>query len=58
MNHTLILLALMTAAAFAAEKLPLPTAQTTRNIEGGTVRVDDRLVPREEKGPASSGEVA
>lgn len=30
--------------AFAAEKMPLPTAHTTRNIEGWTVRVDDRLL--------------
>ena len=34
----------MTAAAFAAEKKPLPAAQTTRTIEGWTVRVDDRLL--------------
>ncbi len=34
----------MNAAAFAAEKMPLPTAHTTRNIEGWTVRVDDRLL--------------
>ncbi len=30
--------------AFAAEKTPLPTAHTTRNIEGWNVRVDDRLL--------------
>jgi len=34
----------MNVAAFAAEKIPLPTAHTTRNIEGWTVRVDDRLL--------------
>lgn len=44
MKHTLVLLALLNAAAFAAEKIPLPTAHTTRNIEGWTVRVDDRLL--------------
>jgi hypothetical protein len=55
MKHTLLLLALMTAAAFAAEKKPLPAAQTTRTIEGWTVRVDDRLL----KGPhAAVGERA
>ncbi len=30
--------------AFAAEKAPGPTAHSTRNIEGWTVRVDDRLL--------------
>jgi len=44
MKHTLILLALMNVAVFATEKTPLPTAHTTRNIEGWTVRVDDRLL--------------
>ena len=44
MKHTLILLALMNVAAFATEKIPLPTAHTTRHIEGWTVRVDDRLL--------------
>ena len=44
MKHILILLALLNAAAFAAEKKPLPTAHTTRNLEGWTVRVDDRLL--------------
>ena len=38
------LLALLCAPAFAAEKSPLPTAHTTRNIEGWSVRVDDRLL--------------
>ncbi len=38
------LLALLCAGAFAAEKSPLPTAHTTRDIEGWTVRVDDRLL--------------
>jgi hypothetical protein len=31
-----ILLAIMNAAACAAEKIPLPTVHTTRNIEGWT----------------------
>jgi hypothetical protein len=44
MKHILILLALMNVAAFAAEKMPLPTAHTSRNIEGWTVRVDNRLL--------------
>jgi hypothetical protein len=44
MKHILTLLALMNVAAFAAEKTPLPTAHTTRDIEGWTVRVDDRLL--------------
>ena len=44
MSHTLILLVLMNVAAGAAEQPPLPTAHTTRNIEGWTVRVDDRLL--------------
>lgn len=35
---------MMNAAALAAEKKPLPTAHTTRNLEGWTVRVDDRLL--------------
>jgi hypothetical protein len=34
----------MNVAAFAAERIPLPTAHTTRNIEGWTVRVDERLL--------------
>jgi hypothetical protein len=38
------LLTLLCVHAFAAEKTPLPTAHTTRNIEGWTVRVDDRLL--------------
>ena len=37
-------LALLCLTAFAAEKKPLPTAHTTRNIEGWTVRVDGRLL--------------
>jgi hypothetical protein len=37
----------MNVAAFAAEKIPLPTAHTSRNIEGWTVRVDDRLLKGE-----------
>ena len=44
MGHTLILLVLMSVAAGAAEQPPLPTAHTTRDIEGWTVRVDDRLL--------------
>jgi hypothetical protein len=34
----------MNVAAFAAEEKPLPAAHTTRDIEGWTVRVDDRLL--------------
>ncbi len=34
----------MNVAAFAAEKIPLPASHATRNIEGWTVRVDDRLL--------------
>ncbi len=44
MKYTLMLLALLSVCAFAAEKPPLPTAHTTRNIEGWSVRVDDRLL--------------
>jgi len=44
MKHALILLVLLNVAVFAAEKKPLPTAHTTRNIEGWTVRVDNRLL--------------
>ena len=40
-------LALLCVHAFAAEKAPLPTAHTTRDIEGWTVRVDDRLLKGE-----------
>ena len=40
-------LALLCGHAFAAEKAPLPTAHTTRDIEGWTVRVDDRLLKGE-----------
>lgn len=38
------LLALLCGRAFAAEKPGLPTAHTTRNIEGWNIRVDDRLL--------------
>ncbi len=38
------LLALLSVHAFAAEKAPLPTAHTTRDIEGWSVRVDNRLL--------------
>ncbi len=44
MKYTLMLLALLSVCVFAAEKPPLPTAHTTRNIEGWNVRVDDRLL--------------
>ena len=44
MKYTLMLLALLSVCAFAAEKPSLPTAHTTRNIEGWNVRVDDRLL--------------
>jgi hypothetical protein len=39
-----LLLGLVSAAAFAGELRPLPTAHTTRDIEGWTVRVDNRLL--------------
>lgn len=38
------LLCILSAGAFAAEKPTLPTTHTTRDIEGWTVRVDDRLL--------------
>lgn len=38
------LLALLSAQTFAAEKPALPTVHTTRNIEGWSVRVDERLL--------------
>ena len=38
------LLTLLCVRAFAAEKSPIPTAHTNRQIEGWTVRVDDRLL--------------
>ena len=38
------LLTLLCVRAFAAEKPPIPTAHTTRHIEGWKVRVDDRLL--------------
>ena len=44
MKYTLMLLALLCVPAFAAEKTRLPTAHTTRTIEGWTVRADDRLL--------------
>ena len=37
-------LALLCVHAFAAEKPAIPTAHTTRNIEGWNVRIDDRLL--------------
>ncbi len=49
MKHLLTLLAssLLTFTAFSADKPALPTAHTTRDIEGWTVRVDDRLLKGE-----------
>ena len=44
---TLLAASLLTLTAFAAEKPPIPTAHTTRDIEGWTVRVDDRLLKGE-----------
>ena len=38
------LLTLLCVRVFAAEKAPIPTAHTTRNIEGWNVRVDERLL--------------
>ena len=43
MKH-LIALSLLAITAFAAEKPALPTAHTTRDIEGWNVRIDDRLL--------------
>lgn len=47
MKYMLILLAFMCVSAFAAEKSPLPTAHTSRDIEGWNVRVDYRLLKGE-----------
>ncbi len=46
MKTTLITLfaCFLCIGAFATEKAPLPTAHTTRHIEGWNVRVDDRLL--------------
>ena len=41
---TLLASSLLIFTAFAADKPALPTAHTTRDIEGWTVRVDDRLL--------------
>jgi len=41
------LFAFLCLSAFSGEKTPLPTAHTTRNIEGWNVRVDDRLLQGE-----------
>ncbi len=46
MKAIIALLALV-STAFAADKIALPTAHTTRNIEGWNVRVDDRLLKGE-----------
>ena len=51
----LTLLACLCVGAFAEEKAPLPTAHTTRDIEGWSVRVDDRLLHGEN---AAAGERA
>jgi hypothetical protein len=40
----ILLITVTTFRAFAEEKPALPTAHTTRDIEGWTVRVDDRLL--------------
>lgn len=42
--HLLPLLTLFAASTFAADAPALPTAHTTRQIEGWSVRVDDRLL--------------
>ena len=49
MKHLLRLIAsgLLALTAFAADKPALPTAHTTRDIEGWAVRVDDRLLKGE-----------
>jgi hypothetical protein len=43
-KNILISLVVLSCDGFAAEKPALPTAHTTRNIEGWDVRVDDRLL--------------
>jgi len=48
-RSSLILLLVLVAAVFAEEPRSVPTAHTTREIEGWTVRVDDRLLTGEEK---------
>ena len=50
-----LLFSLLCIPSFAAEKPALPTAHTTRDIEGWTVRVDDRLLNGE---GAATGERA
>ncbi len=47
MKYLLTLVALLSLPAFAAEKKPQPTAHTNRNLDGWTVRVDDRLLKGE-----------
>lgn len=58
MKYTLLALALLSVASFAAEKQPLPTAHTTRKIEGWTVRVDDRLLKGEHAAAGTRAETA
>ena len=41
---TLLASGLLTLTTFAADTPPIPTAHTTRDIEGWNVRVDDRLL--------------
>lgn len=41
---TLIAASLLALTSFAAEKPPLPTAYTARDMEGWNVRIDDRLL--------------
>ena len=47
MKYLLTLIALLSFASVAAEKALLPTAHTLRNLDGWTVRVDDRLLKGE-----------
>ena len=47
MKYLLTFVALLCLPTFAAEKKPLPTAHTGRNLDGWTVRVDDRLLKGE-----------
>jgi hypothetical protein len=44
---TWLLMAVVATCGFAAERKPLPTAHTIRNMEGWTVRVDNRLLEGE-----------
>ena len=44
MQYIHLILALLAMGTLTAEKTPLPTAHTTRSIEGWNVRIDNRLL--------------